>query len=327
MDVPTIVNVAIGLIFIYLILSLLTSEIQEAIATFREWRAKQLKNSIRTLLNKNLTEQLYAHDLIKSLNQAGHKRNSVGPSYIPSEMFAYALVDILNLYFKGSQSIAVVETKITSSDLPPKLKDILSAFAKKLQNQDRGIEPAIQDLQHEIATWFDETMARASGVYKRNAKGVSFLIGLAVAVMANADTVYLMQRLYKDEVLRSTVSQVSEEILARNSDAIVQCLNTAKDQASKDKCLLPLRENIHTALNDISSFPIGWNIGNPLKQLQEQQSISPMGNWDWRGIVKVIWGWILTAIAISMGAPFWFEILNKVVNVRNAGTKPKSSSE
>ena len=111
MNIPTIVNVAIGLIFIFLILSLLTSEIQEAIATFRQRRAKHLKNSIITLLTKDLTDQLYTHDLIQSLNQTGKNRASIGPSYIPSDIFASALIDIFKLYLSDSQGIATLETK------------------------------------------------------------------------------------------------------------------------------------------------------------------------------------------------------------------------
>ena len=44
-------------------------------------------------------------------------------------------------------------------------------------------------------------------------------------------------------------------------------------------------------------------------------------------ILGVFMGWALSAIAISMGAPFWFDILGKVINVRNTGPKPTSSSD
>ena len=35
------------------------------------------------------------------------------------------------------------------------------------------------------------------------------------------------------------------------------------------------------------------------------------------------WGWLLTALAISLGAPFWFDLLNRFVALRNAGKKPE----
>jgi hypothetical protein len=46
MNLPFVLDVAIGLIFVYLILSLLTSEIQELLATLLQWRAAHLKKSI-----------------------------------------------------------------------------------------------------------------------------------------------------------------------------------------------------------------------------------------------------------------------------------------
>lgn len=329
MDLPTIINVGISLIFIYLILSLLTSEVQEAIATWREWRAKHLKIAIGNILqNDNLTREVYDHALIKSLNQKNKNRSEVRPSYIPSDIFASVLLDILTLDFKSSHASKTVEAKINQTEpIPPELKAILSTFAKTDLTETQESDRAVRELHQQIASWFDDSMQRATGAYKRNAKGVSFLVGLFVAIVANADTIYLTQRFYKDEVLRNTVAQVSEEILTRNSEAIVKCLNLAKTESGKEKCLQPFKDNVDIALNNISSPPIGWYLADPLKQLQQQQGISSIPKWDWRGILKIVFGWLLTAVAISMGAPFWFEALNKLVNVRNTGNKPNSTTE
>ncbi len=332
MEIPTIVNVIISLFFIYLILSLIASEIQEEIATFRQWRAKHLKKAIANLLDVEFTDKLYHHALIKTFAQTNKKprprKDIAGPVYIPSKMFSYALLDILQLDFQDLNTIDNLENKTNiPQEWPEELKDILACFAKRAKIQTNEIQTEIQDLHQQIAVWFDESMDRASGAYKRNAKGVSFLIGLLVAVIANADTIYLMERLYKEEILRSTVTQISEQILTKNSDSVIKCLNNAKNQQSKENCLNPLNDNIATALSQISSPPIGWNLANPLKQLQAQQSISDVEKWQLRGIIKIIFGWLLTAVAISMGAPFWFEMLNKFVNVRNAGKKPHSRTE
>jgi hypothetical protein len=41
------------------------------------------------------------------------------------------------------------------------------------------------------------------------------------------------------------------------------------------------------------------------------------GNWG----AKIV-GWLITALAVTLGAPFWFELLSKLVNVRGSGPKP-----
>ncbi|WP_298920497.1 hypothetical protein [uncultured Nostoc sp.] len=126
MNLPVVVDVTLGLVFIYLILSLLASEIQELITTLLQWRAKHLKNSIELLLAggsesedsdiikaKNLVQQLYNDPLINTLNQEAKNKvekqlregrknigknkalgeKQSGPSYLPSETFAISLLD------------------------------------------------------------------------------------------------------------------------------------------------------------------------------------------------------------------------------------------
>jgi hypothetical protein len=137
MNIPVIVDVAIGLIFIYLILSLLASEILELIATVLQWRAQHLRQSIINLLAgdtitdqnieaaKRLTKDLYNHPLLNDLNQEARGlfatlfrkitwffswiyQNITGgegvfgnkvtaPSYIPGETFATALIERLGV--------------------------------------------------------------------------------------------------------------------------------------------------------------------------------------------------------------------------------------
>ena len=58
-----------------------------------------------------------------------------------------------------------------------------------------------------------------------------------------------------------------------------------------------------TTMKSLESFPIGWGEGE--------------GGWlDW---LKRIFGWLITTAAVSLGAPFWFDLLGKVANLRGAG--------
>ena len=80
MNIQLILSVSLSLIFIYLILSLLASEIQELISTVFQWRAEHLRKSIEILLGGDvdkleearviqLTNQIYDNPLIQSINQ------------------------------------------------------------------------------------------------------------------------------------------------------------------------------------------------------------------------------------------------------------------
>ncbi|NEP13420.1 MAG: hypothetical protein F6K14_25080 [Symploca sp. SIO2C1] len=194
------------------------------------------------------------------------------------------------------------------SDLPDSLKKNLSSLSKRAQSKAEDVSQQIRQMELEIENWFNSSMDRVSGVYKRNAKGVALVIACLIAILANVDTVYIVESLAKDHALQSTISNVAEQVVVSNS-----CLHISEDQASKTECLSGIKADVNQAFADISSLPIGWDLSNPLKK-----QFSPL---EPESIVKTLVGWLLSSIAIAMGAPFWFQILSNVINVRNTGIK------
>jgi len=156
-------------------------------------------------------------------------------------------------------------------------------------------------------------MDRASGVYKRNAKGVALVIAFLITILANVDAVYIVNSLAKDQVLRSTITNVAQQVVVSNS-----CLQISENEASKTECLTGIQADVNKAVTDLSYLPVGWDLSNPLKK-----QFSPLGI---ESIVKTLVGWLLSSIVIAMGAPFWFQLLNLVVNVRNTGKKVDQTS-
>lgn len=63
-------------------------------------------------------------------------------------------------------------------------------------------------------------------------------------------------------------------------------------------------------------MPLGWDE----KGWFNGEQIKTQNGW-----LQAIFGWLMTGVAVAMGAPFWFDILGKLINVRNAG-KPISSN-
>src|SRR4028118_1970090 len=344
MNFPAMLDVAIGLFFIYLTLSLLVSGIQELIATVLEWRAKQLKEAIQIILGDNeandpsakqaqkIANELWNHPLIRSLNQRKIIRGSVGPSYISSKMFAATLLEIIqtDYDFNASGTIDdIVESIKENKKLDPEIQRRIYSIALIAQRKASASEEGIKSLEKEIRIWFDQSMERASGVYNRNVKGVTFLIGLVVTLALNADTFYILGSLNKDAALRSSINQVISEVISNNKKQIDECVIEAN---KLDKPLEKLRqqnqcfEDINTSLDNIT-VPLGWST---MEQFNKQvnpryPAIPQLRDWVF-GIIKLIFGWLLSAAAIAMGAPFWFDLLGKFINVRNAGQVPESKS-
>ena len=382
MSLPVIVDITIGLVVIYFILSLIASEIQELISTSLQWRAKHLKSSIELLLAggseteeseiikaENLVNKLYTDPLINTLNQQakgkiekqfrgisknidtkGLGEKQSGPSYLPSETFAITLLDTLKIpqlinYVKNysengetnlhiilafykelkigvnnqdSEEYKTIQTiygdidqnfidfvnKDLPDDVPDNLIKSLGVIAQRSRIKVGNLTEEMNQFKNEVETWFDRSMDRASGVYKRNAKGVAILIGISVAIFTNTDTFHLVSRLSQDSAIRSAITQSASQ----RADFI-------NDPQA--------RRQIEKLLGD-ASVPIGWqNINQQFELLDVKDSNSEnvVLIRIWQGF-KLICGWIVSGLAISMGAPFWFDILNKLVNVRNAGPKP-----
>lgn len=533
MNLPFVLDIAIGLIFIYIVLSLLASEVQELIATLFQWRAKHLKNSIKNLLEggegteekekvEKLVNELYHHPLLENVNQQargfvekafrsigwflsdlyrpiankknkeegifGDKRSA--PSYINSEIFTSTLMETLKIsvlsevlvesrikafaeriaseikniakttdinldndehfqlfdrqlseiikdfqdhkaslntsiermsesldryiqsetdndHFKNfnervkSFKIGIfgekneraiisgglqptiteiidslnttskihqeIEATLSARDsetykkiknlfeeLPQSIQASLAILARRAKAKVQTTENEIHQLSKEISIWFDRSMERASGVYKRNAKGVALLIGLVIAFAINADTIHIFNRLSNDDDIRHVITERASQI----------ALNSSNEETIDSATLDKIKVETNLALKDIS-LPIGWNPINLNQQLNcnsidrvdSTYSSFTSDSQGWNlffdrclniqqnsttllviekifkmigayplAALKMIVGWFLSSIAIAMGAPFWFDLLSKVVNVRNSGSQPPSAA-
>ena len=131
--------------------------------------------------------------------------------------------------------------------------------------------------------WYDDAMDRVSSWYKRSTQMILFLIGLAFAVVINVDTIAVTRYLSHDSAAR-------EAIVARAQAAVADTAYLARSYAQAKADL------------DSLKLPIGW-----------EAAIVANRPWYTR-----ILGWLITALAVTMGAPFWFDLLNKVTAVRSA---------
>jgi hypothetical protein len=179
---------------------------------------------------------------------------------------------------------------------------------KRTQGHVQAIEDELYQFKSEIQIWFDRSMDRASGVYRRNAKGVTFLIGFLIALVINVDTLHIISRLTTDSTLRDALTKNAE--LTAN----INCPSGSSDTGTSNQL-----ECLRNQVNQSIPLPIGRDAVNLSQQAEESKS------WFFPPLRSVI-GWTVTGLAIAMGAPFWFDLLGKIVNVRNSGSKPASTA-
>ncbi|MDJ0616083.1 MAG: hypothetical protein QNJ63_04910 [Calothrix sp. MO_192.B10] len=315
MNLPTILNILIGLILTYLACSVVSSQVQELIATVLEWRAKDLKNGIAYLFGESssdapLISKFYNNPLIQGLNhKSTNQSSSKGPSYISASAFSTAFMDIIKTGKSMHKTLDDLMNDVENNpELPDSLKQSLSFLSQKAKSQVEDPSKELCQMNTEVENWFNSSMERLSGVYKRNSKGVTLIIALMIAIVGNVDTIYLVNNLSKDRALQITIDGVANQVVSSNS-----CLQTAQDGTNKAECLYGIISDLNQTFTSLSSLPFGWDLSHPF---QKQLSPFNLGN-----VIKIIMGWLITVLAISLGAPFWFDLLSTVINMRNTGKK------
>jgi hypothetical protein len=282
----SVIDVAIGLVFVFLLLSLICSAANEILESFLKKRASNLEKGIKELIgqgNSDFIEKFYNHGLINSLYRGKYQsapwwkfwRKADLPSYIPARNFALALLDLRH----------------TTTDLPENIQSALDAFQKNAGND-------AAKLQHNIEDWFNSSMDRVSGWYKRYSQRIVLVMALIVAVLVNADCIQLAKRLSTNAILRQSIGNLADSATTK-SDAPMSAVDRVKADLK--------------TLDDIG-LPLGWS--HPAGQAPVKFADAVSEHWL---------GWLLTALAVSLGAPFWFDVLNKIIVIRST-VKPAEKS-
>ncbi len=285
-------NVLLGVTFIFLMLSLICSAAVEAIEIVIKKRAKALQETLVGLLGDQGAKDFYAHALIQALYKEGGRR----PSYIPTRTFVVALLEgVLHRGARGS--VEDLERKVQS--LPPQAARLKEALQALIASADGDLAR----LQTGIADWFNASMERVSGWYKRRTQVIVFCIGLVFAAAYNIDTIQVVNQLSRDSAVRAALVAAAED---QQRTGVLP----GSDAGSAEE---RLEEQVKVLGN--LGLPLGWSSGAdtseaPLADIRRP----PTTFMGW--VLKVL-GLVLTGLAVSLGSPFWFDVLNKVVVVRS----------
>jgi hypothetical protein len=277
-----VVEVALGLSFLYFILSLMCSALNEVIAGVAALRARTLVKGVRHLLGSDVeADRFYAHPLVESLYRPRRK-----PSYIPPDVFALAVVDLYVPQVLQDEPALIVAAGTTDR------------LRRTLELLWREAEGDVVAFRNNVEKWFNDTMERVSGWYRRQAQIFLFVFALLISIGMNVNTVGIAQRLWTDAPLRAAVA---------GSAATVSPPPTGPTPVPVTDGLQRLNDDYRRL--EASRLPLGWAADN-----------RPSAWWVGAG------GWGLTVLAISLGAPFWFDVLTRAAKLREAGPKPEPSS-
>lgn len=390
-----ILEVALGLLFVFLLFSLLVSVLNEAIfGHLTHLRARVLEDSLHAILsnkakgfsvfswisrlfrlkasestgtpgltNEMFSKQLLGHPLVQGL-AVGRRRC---PSYLPAETFAdAALGTLLGAGDQASPPSAQVD-EVKISMLSDEISRLPDPYARRVLSSVLIGAVDVADARQRLQIWFNNAMERVSGAYKRYTQFWLYVWATVIVVWLNVDTIEIARRLLADATFRGTLAGRAVNFVAQVSatNAIVATGATGSapvaapangtSPQSGQSVLDPNALSAAQLLQEINSLklPIGWGACTskaaansligwvitkfPILMVSERGSSTnsaapsllsgalaigapcPQTPEAWR--LKLL-GLVLTVAAISQGAPFWFDLLNRVTNLRASGRPP-----
>lgn len=402
-------DVFIGLVFIYLLYSLLATIIQELIAQWFSLRSRLLVRALRRMLedenanlksleknglvgfaysfgnlfgrffvpmreNETLLKKFYNHPTIKYL---GENTLFTKPAYLHSHNFSQTIIQMLRgdeYDGRTSNESTVISQALENNSLQVKTETLRHL---RLLYADARRDSSLFKLK--LEDWFDETMQRCTGWYKKQTQLILIIVGFILAWSFNVDTIAISKILSKDKNAReqmvqlaisrqkeygvmldtlSKITVITSEVKT-NGDTIKNTIETTiktnPSEAFLNNTYSDLKGDALLAqgILGLNSLPDSTNVvkckedsllfdsvitrepsEQGKKRLQEirkdllencaaaSKGKSPYQNSD----LKII-GWLITALAISLGSAFWFDLLNKLIKLRGAGTKPNTSAD
>jgi len=318
-----ILDVLIGIVFVFLLLSALTSWINEVIAQLLRLRAHDLKQNLIKWIDsesgKSTVNELYNTGIIKSLYKDGKWRP--GPSYISAHDFVSGLFE----YILGDKPIPTEEKKFIEfidQKLPgkPPIKDALLAFYKQaVVEKSKEAQKAFIQTRQEIEKWYDSVMERLSGYYKRKMYWIGMGVAFLVAALMNIDSIAIVESLWDNQHLRNTVVATAIDY----SQANLEVAQTDEDKKEPLEEAQKALDKAGEAVEDLQDLelPILWVTGDDAEEDPYYQNIQHTFS-DGRLIGRKFLGVILSAFAASQGSQIWFDMLKTLINVRGSGPKP-----
>ena len=294
-------DVAIGLSFLYFVLSLVCSALNESLAAITARRAKFLKKGLQTILqgpngSTKALDQLWSHPLVKNMiRPAGttkilrRTRKARYPSYLPSRTFATALLD-LGEVTKGRGP--TVEESVDAIENPEVQKALRALW--------RAGEPEFDAFRHRVEQWYDDAMERVSGWYRRRVQLWLWVFSILVAFLINADSLQIGNTLWTQPATRAQVVKVAEQ---------------AAQQGENGKKATERLKDL-----EATGLPLGWHFGKGSSK--DPRRIPPLFHLAF--FVKLL-GLAITAVALTLGAPFWFDFLSRIARIRASGAPPPAT--
>lgn len=299
-----------------------------------------------------VTQEFYNHPQIQLLHQNLNKR----PKYIPAANFALAVMEMIaeRLPADQRQNNLFLDVKLALRSYVNNKGKIFEVI-KNLADTSNSVH----DLQIKIESWFNNYMNRVSGWYQSHTVVSVRIIAIVITLAFNINVVKLAKTIYSNGQLRTNLVALADNVVdhpetvtryySKTFDEQNKTLITAYDDSIKNAANDTIRRQLEgrkadtlsrlaasytrlqlDAIDTLTSklkaanLPLGWEKCPLAKGYWKEDGKNKNGLYNF---LLALLGWFIGAGCISMGAPFWFDLLGKLVNLRRSGVKPTASSK
>ncbi|WP_022667071.1 hypothetical protein [Desulfospira joergensenii] len=301
-------DVMVGLITIYLSFGIACTSMVEAVSSVLGLRSKNLQKGMDEFFqgdlsvgknNKAFIDAFYEHPMIQTLSRGAKGR----PSYIPTEMIGQVVESILN---RNGSFQNLKEGLDTMPGEPGKnrIKDLLLVF----HDQSKG---DLYRFKKKVEIHFDESMERAAGWFKRKTQYIAIGFSTVLVILGNIDTIDIVRHLSVNPESRTALVESADRLLEERKNRETEIVESSdSDETLKERAEEKTEEARKTYARAVSNLEksglkLGWNR-------------IPRGWGEW---MSKITGLLISALSVSLGAPFWFQVLQRFMQVRGSGGK------
>jgi hypothetical protein len=324
-----ILNLVILLSFTYFIGSLMLSAIHESIAAGLKVRGRDLKKTLQNLLNDPQWTAFVKGSIFKSQHIQSLMNNAKQfPSYIPAQNFVLTIIEQIG---HGSYTAANITAGIANSPLPASMKQVLNDLWQQAGSSVTATQTQLAAFETRLENYYNNAMERATGWYKRKTRRMLLVIGFLLAALLNIDTikitndalndknklvetvdniVKLMPDLKPGEAIAITVGADTAEIaVTTDSSAVIKPDSVIKAGGEKIK-------KLQFVYNETGGYQMGYKTGKYFNDWWDKNGNGP------KVLFFKLLGLLITCFALQLGSNYWFDLLNKTVNMRATGKKP-----
>lgn len=345
MDILKSIDVALAMVVIYLTFSLGVTALNESIAAVLSSRAHWLRKGVEALFAPapaaantkgapqaaaapaiSLPDAFYRSPYISALGRTAGWQPRFAPSYIPSWTMVQGLLDAAA--GASGTALATLDQVKTAVNQLPERSPIKTALNDLIAQADGNLAK----LKELVEAWFQNFDQQVSAWYRQKTQHVLVGLSLLMVLGMNLDTVAMFRMLSTDTKLRTALVDRALEASKKPSADAVLNLNPlqvaqkeladakaakkppAELQAAQKK-LDDEQQAMEKAAKDLvagieaTGLPLGWGAVD----------VAKLGPLDW--VLKAA-GLALSAFALAMGAPFWFDLLQKLASIRAVGKNP-----